>query len=287
VVSKGPNAPAAVLEAGDRVGPYRIEALLGEGGMGQVFRATRQPDGAVVALKVVKAALAGDAELTRRFQRETKAAATVQHRHLIGVLDAGEDDGRHYIAMPLVSGRTLDARIEAEGPLPIADAIQLTCEVAAGLDALHGAGVVHRDIKPSNIMLDESGMAALTDFGLAKGERFSTITRTGQVLGTLDYMAPELIRGDDPGPPSDIYALGCVVFQCLAGAPPFAHRSIFQVGLGHLEEEPPDPCAGRADAPTGFSEIVLQALAKDPVRRPPTAVAYSRLLSVAGPAGGG
>ena len=116
-------------------------------------------------------------------------------------------------------------------------------DVAAGLDALHRGGIVHRDVKPSNVMLREDGSAALTDFGLAKGAAYTVLTRPGQVLGTLDYLAPELVRGGEATPASDIYALGCVAFECLAGRPPFADRSLFGVGTAHLEDEPPDPPA--------------------------------------------
>jgi len=265
---------------GDVVGPYRLDALLGEGGMGQVFRATG-PDGTVVALKLVRGELLDDALHTRRFIREAKSAAAVRHAHLIGVIDAGEAEGRWYIAMPFVQGRSLIERIEQEGPLPVGAVVQITCDVASGLDALHAAGIVHRDIKPSNIMLDEDGRASLTDFGLSKGREDTTLTRAGQVMGTIDYLAPEVLRGAEPAPPSDVYALGCVVFECLAGLPPFGEQSLAEVGVGHLEQTPPDPCARRADAPPGLSEIVLQALAKRPEDRPPTATAYARMLSVA------
>ena len=263
------------------IGPYRLEQVLGEGGMGKVFRAVRESDGTVVALKVVRSELAGDEQHARRFRREARAASEVDHRHLVGVLDAGEAGGRRYLAMRFISGRSLDQRIEADGPLSVGATVQLACEIGAGIDALHAAGLVHRDIKPSNIMLEEHGGAALTDFGLAKSGKYSEITQAGQVLGTLDYLAPEAIRGHEPGPAADIYALGCVVFECLAGRPPFGHKTVFEVGLGHLEEPPPDPCAARPESPAGFASIVLQALAKAPAERPPTATAYARTLSVA------
>ena len=122
-------------------------------------------------------------------------------------------------------------------------------EIASALDALHAAGLVHRDVKPSNILLDEERGALLTDFGLAKRRDYSMLTAPGQMLGTLDYIAPEMLRGEEPGPSADLYALGCVVFECLAGKPPFGGLSMFEVGMAHLGDVPPDPCAERGDAP--------------------------------------
>jgi serine/threonine-protein kinase len=197
------------------------------------------------------------------------------------VLEAGEAEGRSYLAVAYVRGRSLEARIQEEGALPLGDIVRLTTEVAAGLDALHRLDLIHRDIKPSNIMLDEEGSAMLTDFGLAKGRAYTVLTKPGQVMGTLDYLAPELIKGRPAGPTSDVYALGCVVFECLAGRAPFAHKSVFQVGVAHLEEEPPDPCAERSDAPEGLSWAVVRALEKDPAKRPPTATAYAQMLRLA------
>ena len=144
---------------------------------------------------------------------------------------------------------------------------------------------MHRDVKPSNVLLDADGAARLTDFGLAKGHDYSVLTLPGQMLGTIDYLAPELIRGDEPTPGSDIYAFGCLVYACVAGRPPFAGRGMLQIGVGHLDEEPPDPCARRSDAPDGFGEAVGYALRKAPPDRPSTATAYARLIAVG--AGGG
>ena len=153
------------------------------------------------------------------------------------------------------------------------ETVRLVAEIAAGLDALHRGGVVHRDVKPSNVMVREDGSAALTDFGLAKGAAYTVLTRPGEVLGTLDYLAPELIRGGAATAASDVYALGCVAFECLAGTPPFADRSLFGVATAHLEDDPPDPPAS-----TAVSWALLRALEKDPAARPPTATMYAHLL---------
>lgn len=269
------------LQAGDALGPFKVEELLGEGGMGRVYRAVRETDGETVALKVIKRRLAADEALRRRFLHEARAAAEVDHKHLIGVLDAGESEGQVWMAMPFCPGRSLEQRIRDGGKLGVTDTLRVVAEVGSGLDALHQRQLVHRDVKSSNIMLTESGSAALTDFGLAKGSDYTALTAPGQVVGTLDYLAPEMIRGEPAGPASDIYALGCVAFECLAGDPPFAGKSMFEVGMAILDEDPPDPCAQRPDLPPAFGNAVLVALAKDPANRPPTATAYSRMLHVA------
>jgi serine/threonine protein kinase len=159
--------------------------------------------------------------------------------------------------------------------------LRLVMQIASGLDALHNRGILHRDIKPSNILLNETGEAAITDFGLARGYAYTVLTRLGQVMGTVDYLAPELIRGGPASPASDLYALGCLFFECLSGSPPFAGKSVYEVGLAHLSDPPPDPCAKRPDVPQELASAVLQALEKDPGRRPATATAYARMLVIA------
>jgi serine/threonine protein kinase len=269
------------LSKGARLGPYRIDTAVGEGGMGQVFRAVRVSDGETVALKVMKAKFAADTQYTRRFLREARAASSVQHKHLVSVLDAGEEDGRQYLAMRYVPGRTLEQRLEDSGPFPLGDVNRMVAQVGGGLDALHEHRLVHRDVKSSNIILDSDGSAALTDFGLAKGAGYSVLTQPGQMMGTLDYIAPELIRGQEASPASDIYALGCVVFECACGTPPFGGKSMFEVGMAHLDELPPDPSSLRRDLPAEYGQMVLLALAKDPAARPPTGTAYGHLLTEA------
>jgi serine/threonine-protein kinase len=268
------------VTAETRVGPYALGEVLGEGGMGVVYRAVG-PDGTVVALKLLRTELAADAAYRQRFLREARVAAEVDHPHLVAIVDAGEDRGRPYLAARYVSGGTLAARIGESGPLSVAETLAVAAQVGAGLDALHAAGLVHRDVKPSNVMLDESGTALLCDYGLAKGRAYTVLTRPGQVMGTLDYLAPELIRTGQAGPASDVYALGCVVYECLAGIPPFGGLNAFQVGAAHVEQEPPDPCARRADAAPSLAWAVLRALEKDPARRPNTGTAYAHMLTLA------
>jgi serine/threonine protein kinase len=269
------------LQVGGRLGPYRLEDVLGEGGMGIVFRAIRDPDGETVALKVLKQALVRDETLRRRFVHEGRAAQEVRHKNLVPTLDAGEIEGRPYLAVAYVRGRSLAERIKDEGQFSIDDVLDIAAGIGSGLDALHSRGLVHRDVKSANVLLNENGTAMLTDFGLAKGHAYTVLTRAGQVVGTLDYLAPELIKGEQATPSTDLYALGCLVFECLTGSPPFAGKPIFEVGVAHLEEQPPDPCTIRPDLPQSLGWVVLQALAKDPARRSTSATAYAMMLRVA------
>jgi serine/threonine-protein kinase len=263
-------------EVGAALGNYRLVGLLGEGAMGVVYKAVRGSE--TVALKVLKRALSEDEVYRRRFAHEARVAAEVRHKHLVPILEAGEAAGRQYLAVSYVAGGSLDDRLQRERLLPREDLLSLAADVAAGLDALHREGLVHRDVKPSNIMLEEDRTAALTDFGLAKGPAYTVLTKPGQVMGTLDYLAPELIRGEEASAASDLYAFGCVVYECIAGSPPFGGKSMFEVGAAHLQEEPPAPTSGRDDYPADVSWAVVQALAKDPAARPPTATAYAHLL---------
>jgi serine/threonine-protein kinase len=274
------SAPSR-LGPGDRVGPFRLEDLLGEGAMGLVYRAVREPEGDTFALKVLKRALSRDAVYLQRFLREADVAQRVEHRHVVRIVEAGESEGVHYLAMQYVDGGSLDDRIAAVGRLPVEECVRVTAEVASGLDAIHAEGLVHRDVKPSNIMLDRAGSAALTDFGLARGPAFTVLTKPGQVMGTLDYIAPELISGSPATPASDVYALGCVAYECLMGQAPFAGLRIFEIAVAHVEREPTNPCELRADLPPDVGWAVLSALAKQPERRPTTATAYARMLQVA------
>jgi serine/threonine-protein kinase len=272
-----PGAEDPGLGAGDRIGPYRLEQFLGEGAVATVFRAIRD-DGQIVALKVLKEKLSADPVYQKRFVHEARAASEVQSRHLVPIVDAGEADGKHYLAQAFIPGRSLAGRLEVEPQIPIDDVLRIAAEVGAGLDALHAEGLVHRDIKPSNIMLDEGGSALLTDFGLAKGPAYTVLTSPGQVMGTLDYLAPELVRGGPATVASDLYAFACVIYECIAGKAPFADRGLFQVAMAHLNEQPPELRLARAEVPPELSWSVAQGLAKDPAGRPPTATAFAHML---------
>ena len=265
---------------GTRFGDYRIDALLGVGGMGQVYRATAS-DGKEVALKVVKEDLARDETFRRRFAREARIAQTVRNPHVVPVLDTGEQDGLPYLTQQLIDGISLDQKLKAEGRLDVATTIGICVQVADGLNALWQAGMVHRDIKPGNILLDRAGTAYITDFGLAKDSQGSVLTMPGQALGSMDYMAPEQIRGEQVTGATDVYSLGCVMFECLQGRPPFADRQGMRVLWAHLQDEPPDPFAERPEISSAFTAALKAALRKEPAERPASSVDYARSLSQA------
>ena len=265
---------------GDSVGPYTITGNLGVGGMGRVFCADG-PGGDVVALKIVKSDLARDTVFRKRFDREARIAQRVAHPNLVPVLDTGEHQGIPYLTQRFIKGGSLADQITAEGKLDIETTVRVCGEVAGALDSLHASGLVHRDVKPANILLDEQGVSYITDFGLAKDTQGSLLTRPGQAVGSLDYMAPEQIRGEEVTAATDVYALGCVLCECISGAPPFADRQGMRVLWAHLQDTPPDPCAARDDAPAGLGPAILTGLAKAPGDRPPTATAYAQAVAAA------
>jgi serine/threonine-protein kinase len=274
-----PQQPYADEHVGHNVGPYKIESLLGVGGMGRVYRAVG-PGGERVALKLVKADLSTDDIFRRRFEREVRIAQTVVHPNVVPVLDAGTHEGIPYMAQRFVGNGSLEDRLK-NAPLELKAAVTICVQVAGGLDALCAAGLVHRDVKPGNILLDEQEIAYITDFGLAKDSQASVLTRPGQALGSLDYMAPEQIRGEPVGGASDVYALACVMYECLCGAPPFADRQGMRVLWAHLQDEPTNLCARRTDLPPAVGEITARGLAKDPAQRPQTAGEFARLFQAA------
>jgi serine/threonine protein kinase len=266
------------LQEGERLGPYHLLELLGQGPMGMVFRARREPDGKSVALKILRDELAEDELYRRRFQREARIASELADEHVVPVVDFGEASGRLYIAALYVPSIPLSARIASQGKLSLTEALRLVGDLSGALEALHARGLVHRDVKPANVLVDERGAASLTDFGLARSVAETVLTKTGAVVGTVDYLAPELIRGQQADRSSDIYALGCLVYECLSGAPPFAHKAYVETLIAHVRDEPRDLRDLRGDLPESVSWTVLKALAKDPAERPATATAYSRLL---------
>src|SRR5919108_2729670 len=260
------------LQPGQTFGPYTVETTLGVGGMGRVFKATG-PDG-TVALKLVKEDIARDATFRRRFDREASIAQRVVHEHLVPVLDKGEVQGIPYLTQRFIDGGSLADLLERDGKLAPAHALAVLAQVAAALDALHAEGLFHRDIKPANILIDGAGDAYITDFGLAKDTQGSLLTRPGQAVGSLDYMAPEQIRGEQVSAATDVYALGCMVHECLTGTPPFGGRPSMRVLFAHLQEEPPDLPSQRADVSPAAARAIGRALEKEPDDRPPSAGKY-------------
>jgi len=268
---------------GDTFAGLELGPLLGEGGMGRVFRAI-DAEGHVVALKVLRSEFSRDDGFRRRFEREATAAARVDHPHVVRTFASGEADGVLYLTQEFISGGSVDETLERAGVLELARTVRICAEVAAGLDAMHAIGLVHRDIKPHNIMLDTADKAYVADFGLAKDSKASTVlTQMGQAMGSLNYMAPEQIRGVEIDGRADVYALGCVTFQCLTGSAPFGDREGMRVMWAHLREEPPDVAAARPELPQAVSWSIHKALAKEPGDRPPTATSFARMLQTALP----
>jgi serine/threonine-protein kinase len=247
-------------------GRYRVIEPIGQGGAAVVYRAT---DGTgEVALKVLREP---DPVAQARLAREARLAGRIDSRHLVRILEVGED----YLVMPLHPG-SLAATLRS-GPLSVPAVVRLAAQLAQALDALHDNGIVHRDVKPSNVLLDDRGDAILTDFGLARGADSTQLTRDGQLVGSLAYLAPELIEGAPATPASDLYALGCLLYECAAGRPPFA-GSDAELGYAHLVEPPPPPAGLSAE----LAAALLSALEKDPAARPTTATALARMLHLAG-----
>ena len=248
--------------------------------MGHVYRALG-PDDSLVALKLVRSELATDPDLRRRFAREASAAAQIESSHVVRVLDYGEHAGTPYMAQELISGGSLAERLAERGALELEEAVRMILHVAAGLHAMHQAGMVHRDLKPGNILLEKDGRAFVADFGLVKPNAASTLTKPGQTLGSIDYISPEQIRADEVSPATDVYSLGCVACEAISGSPPFADREGIRVMWAHLNDEPPDPCIGRPELPESLGWAIRRALEKEPEDRPQTPVAYARMIQVA------
>jgi serine/threonine protein kinase len=248
----------AALAPGAALGGFRIESRLGAGGMAVVFRARDEGLERIVALKVLAPAFTEDTEFRERFIRESRAAARVDHPHIIPVHAAGDTGGVLYLAMRFVPGGDLRAVIQREGPLTAERTAALLSPIASALDAAHAAGLVHRDVKPANILIDTSpgrpDHPYLADFGLAKGASSTTgLTETGQFLGTPDYAAPEQISGRPAGPQTDQYALACVAYTMLTGSLLFARGASMAVLWAHMYDPPPSVSARRRDQPVQVS----------------------------------
>jgi serine/threonine-protein kinase len=265
---------------GTRIDDYAVTGFIGMGGMGEVYRATG-PDGVDVALKMVRSDAAREETFRRRFVREANIAQTVKHPNVVAVVATGELDGLPYMVQEFIDGLSLEERLARDHVLDVATTVAITADVAAGLEAVWAAGMVHRDVKPANILLDADGRAHITDFGLAKDTQGSMLTLPGQALGSLDYMSPEQVEGEEVSAASDIYALGCVAYECACGKPPFSHLRGTRVMWGHLQDDPPDPLMRNSELPEPFAEAILVALNKEPSDRPHSAGEYARLLAQA------
>lgn len=258
----------ADLRVGEDFAGYRLERLLAEGGMGRTYLAWQGDLERFVALKVLSPDVADDPAIRARFQNEGKLALSLEHPNLVSAFEVGEAAGLPFIAMRFVEGSDLGSILAREGALPIKRVLDLVGQAAEAIDHVHAAGLVHRDIKPSNILVSGSHLY-LADFGVAKQTAPTRRegTRVGVFVGTLDYAAPEQIRGEKVDGAVDIYSLGCVLFQCLTGEVPFDRPSEFAVMEAHLRDRPPAPSALRPTLPKALDRVIATALAKDKAER--------------------
>ncbi|WP_158675639.1 serine/threonine-protein kinase [Nocardia stercoris] len=251
---------------------YRLEELVGRGGMGEVWRA-RTPDGRTVAVKILASTLSGDPEYRQRFEREARLGMRLRDPHLVPIHDFGEHDGSLFLVMDFVEGTDLAQRLRG-GPLEPAAAVAVLTQLAAALDVVHAADLVHRDVKPANVLLDRAGSAYLIDFGIARAGDTTSLTATNMAVGTWAYMAPERFTGTVDAR-ADIYALGCVLYECLTGSRPYGNGDPAQQMHGHLMSAPTPASAVNSAVPLAVDAALASALAKDPADRPPTAGAFA------------
>jgi YVTN family beta-propeller protein len=251
------------------VAGYRIEAVAGQGGMGVVYKAIQLDLQRPVALKLIAPSLLSDANFRERFKREAQLAASIDHPNVIPVHEAGEIDGSLFLAMRYVEGTDLAALIDRDSALEPRRAVRIAAQAAAALDAAHRRGLVHRDVKPANVLIDgDDEHVYLTDFGLTKhATEGAPLTKTGMFVGTLDYCAPEQIRGERSDHRADVYALGCLLFHSLTGRPPFERDSEVAKMYAHLNDAPPAPSDVAPAVPRALDAVVASAMAKDPAGR--------------------
>src|SRR5438132_7576712 len=264
------------LISGTRLGPYEILAALGAGGMGEVYKARDTRLDRTIAIKVLPAQLAADPQFRDRFDREARAISALDHPHICGLYDVGEQDGTAFLVMQYLEGDTLQDRL-AKGAMPLTEALTIAIQMASALDTAHRAGITHRDLKPGNIMLTKAG-AKLLDFGLAKatrpvvaGARLSIVPTTppnltaqGAILGTFQYMAPEQLEGQEADARTDIFAFGAVVYEMLTGTRAFAGKTHASLIGAIMHADPPALSTLTPQAPPALDRIVKKWLTKDP-----------------------
>ncbi|HEV3262871.1 MAG TPA: serine/threonine-protein kinase [Gemmataceae bacterium] len=273
-------APARGAQELGRLGPYRILKVLGAGGMGVVFEAEDPHLDRLVALKALLPALASRPSARRRFLREARAAAAIEHDHIIHINQVGEECGVPFLAMPLLRGESLDGRLQREGKLPVAEVLRIGREIAEGLTAAHEHGLIHRDIKPDNIWLEGSlARVKILDFGLARAAADTTrLTQWGTIVGTPAYMAPEQSRALAVDHRADLFSLGCVLYRMATGEAPFKGTDTMSILAALALDSPTPPRDRDAHIPEGLSDLVMQLLAKDATARPASARAVAEML---------
>jgi protein kinase-like protein/tetratricopeptide repeat protein len=251
---------------GSVIAGYRLDEEIGTGATSVVYRATHVRLGRAAALKLLTPGL-GDADFSDRFVRESRLAASLEHPSIVPIFDAGEEGGVLFIAMAYVPDGDLGALLRRERPLPLGRTLLIGAQIADALDVSHTHGLVHRDVKPANILVTNDDRALLTDFGTVKEVSAPAQTRTGGFLGTVDYAAPEQIEGNDVDARTDVYGLACVLWECLAGAPPFRRSSEFATLYAHLNDPVPRLRTLQPELPAGIESVLARGLAKSPVDR--------------------
>ena len=247
-----------------QLGPYQILGELGRGGMAVVYRGYHPALNRTVAIKVLPPQLAMDASFVQRFMQEARNAARLDHPNIVTIHDVGQADGTYYIVMQEAPGQSLTSLIQREGRLPLERVITILAQIASALDYAHAQGLVHRDIKPGNIIVGPGDKAMLTDFGIAKAAEGTRLTQTGAIIGTPEYMSPEQAKGEPVGPATDIYSLGIVLYEMLAGRTPFGADNTPAVLYKQVHEQPIPLRRAAPDLPAGVDAVLARALAKSP-----------------------
>ncbi len=255
-------------------GRYRLESKLGSGGMSTVFLARDETLERWVAVKVMHREISDQPDQIERFRREARAVAQLSHPNVVAVIDAGDDGGYPYIVLEYVEGETLKQRIDRLGRLPIDEAVAYAIEIGRGLAAAHARRLVHRDVKPQNVLIDAEGRAKVTDFGIARSLESDGLTKTGRVLGTTDYVAPEQAMGHGVDSRSDIYSLGVLLYEMLTGDVPFTAETVVGVAMKHVNEQMPDVQARRPEISSALAAVVERATSKDTKSRYPDMAAF-------------
>jgi serine/threonine protein kinase len=250
-------------------GRYRLDAQIGAGGMSTVYRAFDVVLERRVAIKLLHREMSADSDQLERFRREARAVAQLSHPHIVGVIDAGEDENRPYIVFEYVEGQTLKERIRDLGRLPVDESIAYAIEIARALGSAHAHGIVHRDVKPQNVLIDEEGSAKVTDFGIARSLKDDGLTADGRVLGTTDYVSPEQALGHDVNGQSDIYSLGIVLYEMLTGEVPFHGENQISVAMKHVREDPPDIQVRRPEVSATLAAVLDRMTDKELAHRYP------------------
>jgi serine/threonine-protein kinase len=256
-------------------GRYEVEELVGHGGMSSVYKARDALLERHVALKILHEQYSSDEDFVERFKREARSVAQLQHPNIVTVIDRGEEDGRQFIVFEYIDGENLKEHVVRQGRLGVHEALEIALEVARGLAFAHDQGLIHRDVKPQNILLNGDGRAKVTDFGIARTLDVDGMTQTGTVLGTSNYIAPEQASGQRVDAHSDVYALGAVLYELLAGEVPFPGESFVVVAMKHVHEPAPNLLDVRGDVPVRVAAAVDRALEKDPEQRFPTMDAFA------------